>query len=447
MPVPALGLTLTYTPSPRDLRGALSLMRADALKVVTGWGVAGGWSPAAVTEVAQMTGELVVRTVYGDPSAGDGRHGYPYANQIVTELRPWLSARPDAVVELGNEPIYTPRALDPYIYAYHLAESIRAVRAAYPLARILAPAFSLNEHTPELTRWYTVLAPQMRACDGVAIHAYSEEQLALGLSLSRRHVGATPAWLTEFALYELLAPVERARRTWQLLRDAPVAAALLYHLDQQNGVPLEAQGPTVYRLDTTTLGALGLRDDAPAPPPRPPRPPVVSLAMTRERLSRGRPMGPPRVLVLHATAGRGPGDLNWLRQGGGDPPLSPVSCHYYIDKSGRITQLVADHDTAWHCGPSRWAVDGQVVEGSYRGVARLNWLAIGIELENRNTGKDPYPAHQLAAAVALARHLVAVHRIPRNQLVRHLDIAPGRKTDPAGLDWGAFVRAVYGEAS
>ena len=441
-PPPALGLTLTYAPSPRELRGALALMRADAVKVVTAWGLDGGWTPASIAEVAQMTGTLVVRTRYGDPSAGAG-YGHPYANQILGELGPWLSRRPDAVVELGNEPLYSPRSLDPYIYAYHLGEAIRAVRAIYPLARILAPAFSLHERTPELDRWLTILGPHARACDGVAIHAYSPEQLALGLTLTHLHIGARPVWLTEVNLGEPLTPVSRARRLWELVRDAPVEAALLYHLEQRDGAPTAEQGPAFYRLDAETLGALGLRNDGLAPPP--PRPPVTSLSMTRERLSRGRPMGPPRVLVMHATAGRAPGDLRWLRQGGGDPPLSPVSCHYYIDRAGKIAQLVADHDTAWHCGPSRWAVDGQVVEGSYRGVARLNWLAIGVELENRNTGKDPYPAAQVAAATALARHLVATYDIPRAQLVRHLDIAPGRKTDPAGLDWPPFVRAVYGE--
>ena len=54
--------------------------------------------------------------------------------------------------------------------------------------------------------------------------------------------------------------------------------------------------------------------------------------------------------------------------------------------------------------------------------------------------------YTVAAAVALARHLVATYQIPRGNLVRHLDISPGRKTDPAGIDWASFVRAVYGEA-
>lgn len=165
------------------------------------------------------------------------------------------------------------------------------------------------------------------------------------------------------------------------------------------------------------------------------------IGMTTARYTAGRPLGAPRVLVIHATAGRHPGDLAWLTRGG--TAERPVSCHYYIDKAGGIVQLVRDSDTAWHCGPAAWVADGQRVEGSIGGVSRLNALSIGIELENLNNGRDPYPAAQVAAAVSLARALVTLHRIPRAQLVRHLDISPGRKTDPAGLLWGPFVEAVY----
>lgn len=165
--------------------------------------------------------------------------------------------------------------------------------------------------------------------------------------------------------------------------------------------------------------------------------------MTRPRFTAGRRPGPVRLLVLHATAGRSPGDLAWLRQGGGNPPLAPVSCHYHIDKAGGISQLVRETDTAWHTGAASWPVDGQVVSGSFQRVARLNWLSIGCELENRNDGQDPYPAAQVDAAVALFRWLVAKHEIPRAQVVRHLDISPGRKTDPAAFPWGSFLDRVF----
>lgn len=170
-------------------------------------------------------------------------------------------------------------------------------------------------------------------------------------------------------------------------------------------------------------------------------PPAPFIGMTRARFTAGRPLGAPRVLVIHATAGSHPGDLAWLTRGGTDQ--LPISCHYYIDKQGGMVQLVRDEDSAWHCGAAAWTVDGRLVDGSHSGVSALNLLSLGIELSNSNTGRDPYPVAQVAAAVALSRALVARYDIPRAQLVRHLDISPGRKTDPAGLAWGLFQDAVY----
>lgn len=445
---PALGLILTHTQSIHELRAALSLMRASCLKVVSTHGLAGGWTAATIAEAARLCPLIVVRTRTGDPSYGDGRYAIPDPQQAVAELAPWVAAAPDRVVaELGNEPTSPAPgqdAPDLDAYARGLDATITVCRQRFPSTRLIAPAHSLNDprQDAEVARWLARCGAAYRRADGVALHAYSADQARRGFGLVRQEIGAVPLWLTEVNLGEALAPAERGRRIWALVRELPVAAALIYHLDQSELPPSEVQGPALYRLGPETLASLGLRDDGPAPTLAE-RPPVISLAMTRERLSRGRLLGPPRVLVIHATGGSSPGDLAWLRQGGGEPPLSPVSCHYYIDKGGRITQLVADYDTAWHCGDAAWTVDGGRAAGSYQGVSRLNWLSLGVELENRNTGADPYPEAQLSAAAALARHLVAAYAIPRGQLVRHRDISPGRKTDPAGLDWAAFVARVF----
>ena len=164
---------------------------------------------------------------------------------------------------------------------------------------------------------------------------------------------------------------------------------------------------------------------------------IKKVGVSRPSFEKGRPQ-PVRMVVMHATAGTHPGDFNWLRRGGGvvDGKDRPVSVHYYIDKRGDITQMVEDADTAWHVGRSEWTVDGRRVDG-------CNPISIGIELENRNTGRDPYPQVQYDAALALTRDLVARYAIPRRQLARHLDISPGRKTDPAGFEWARFVNDVF----
>ncbi len=163
---------------------------------------------------------------------------------------------------------------------------------------------------------------------------------------------------------------------------------------------------------------------------------IHDVGMTRNHFQAG-DIARVRMVVLHATAGRAPGDYDWLRQGGSS--AAPVSIHYYIDKKGTISRMVADKDIAWHAGTSTWVVDGRQIDFNQG----CNPVSIGIELENLNDGADPYPQAQYDAALWLTRKLVNDYRIPRSQLVRHLDIAPQRKTDPRGFPWERFVAEVY----
>src|SRR5690242_17065325 len=135
------------------------------------------------------------------------------------------------------------------------------------------------------------------------------------------------------------------------------------------------------------------------------------------------------ILVLHATAGSARSALAWLTN-----PLSRVSAHYLIEKTGRVYQLVPDEEIAWHAGRASW-----------HGETAINEVSIGIELENANDGRDPYPTQQLEALKELARTEVARYRIAPEMVVRHLDIAlpKGRKTDPAGFPWAEFMGQLF----
>jgi N-acetyl-anhydromuramyl-L-alanine amidase AmpD len=142
------------------------------------------------------------------------------------------------------------------------------------------------------------------------------------------------------------------------------------------------------------------------------------------------------MVVMHATVGRIAGSLSWLSN-----PASRVSTHYVIDKAGHIYQLVADADEAWHAGKASWF-----------GHTNINQRSIGIELENlegmempdgSHHGPDPYPAVQIDAARWLCAGLIAKYHITPKMFVRHLDVAPGRKTDPAHFPWVAFVNSLY----
>jgi hypothetical protein len=124
-----------------------------------------------------------------------------------------------------------------------------------------------------------------------------------------------------------------------------------------------------------------------------------------------------RLLVLHATAGSLQSSLSWLCN-----PSSRVSTHYLISKTGRVLRLVSEDRAAWHAGRADW-----------HGEKAVNEISIGVELENTNSGRDPYPQAQIDALTALVLDIKT--RYPRIEITRHMDVARpvGRKTDPAGF--------------
>lgn len=131
-----------------------------------------------------------------------------------------------------------------------------------------------------------------------------------------------------------------------------------------------------------------------------------------------------QAIVIHATAGTN--SLGWLLK---NP--QQVSAHYLIRKDGWIYQLVALDRAAHHCGYSKITVDGKTYDKTTS--PNPNQISVGIELENLNNGKDPYPAVQIAALRELLDYLRS--RYPRAVLLFHRDIDTQGKTDPRGLDW------------
>lgn len=129
------------------------------------------------------------------------------------------------------------------------------------------------------------------------------------------------------------------------------------------------------------------------------------------------------AVVIHATATAAIGSpKEWLSN-----PASKASAHYLIDRNGDTFQLVGDHNVAWHAGKSEWG-----------GRKWVNNFSIGIELVNANDGKMDYPSEQIDACFTLTRDLCREYKVHLKNVVRHLDIAPGRKTDPAGFPWDDF---------
>jgi N-acetyl-anhydromuramyl-L-alanine amidase AmpD len=127
-------------------------------------------------------------------------------------------------------------------------------------------------------------------------------------------------------------------------------------------------------------------------------------------------------IVLHATkdAGNEARSVSWLRS-----PKSRASCHLLVGRNGRVTRLVGDQQRAWHAGNSGW-----------RGNRDVNSVTLGIEIANRNDG-EPYTSAQYARVAEIVAHYCR-QGLSLDDVVSHGEIAPGRKSDPFGWDWGRF---------
>lgn len=109
-------------------------------------------------------------------------------------------------------------------------------------------------------------------------------------------------------------------------------------------------------------------------------------------------------------------------------PTSEVSAHYIIDRSGAVTQMVAETMRAWHAGQGEW-----------RGMDDINSRSIGIELDN--AGTHPFSNLQMNALEALLADIKCRWNILPENIIGHSDMAPGRKHDPgAKFDWARLAR-------
>ena len=102
-----------------------------------------------------------------------------------------------------------------------------------------------------------------------------------------------------------------------------------------------------------------------------------------------------------------------------------VCAHYIIGRGGEIYYAVNEKHVAYHAGRS-------VLPGTTR--TNLNTNSIGIEIINTKT--TPPSNQQYQALRFLIKELQQRH--PIKYIVRHSDIAPGRKTDPWLFEWEGF---------
>jgi N-acetyl-anhydromuramyl-L-alanine amidase AmpD len=103
-----------------------------------------------------------------------------------------------------------------------------------------------------------------------------------------------------------------------------------------------------------------------------------------------------------------------------------VAAHYVIGRNGEIYLLVDEKNIVYHAGKSK------LPDGS----TNVNTRSIGIELMTSYT--EGPTEKQLEALLSLIDKIKKEHTI--KYVLRHSDIAPGRKTDPWNMDWNAFQK-------
>jgi N-acetyl-anhydromuramyl-L-alanine amidase AmpD len=136
------------------------------------------------------------------------------------------------------------------------------------------------------------------------------------------------------------------------------------------------------------------------------------------------------LIVIHATEeGSAQQALDTLRTANSG---GPVSAHYLVGSDGAIYQLVDDQDRAWQAGSGRWGT-----------ITDLNSASIGIELDN--DGESPFAQPEIDSLIRLLDDLCTRLGIPRDQVIAHADLAPGRKRDPGfRFPWKQLADAGFG---
>ncbi|RBP15622.1 N-acetylmuramoyl-L-alanine amidase [Roseiarcus fermentans] len=160
--------------------------------------------------------------------------------------------------------------------------------------------------------------------------------------------------------------------------------------------------------------------------------PLASAFLASPNFGDRRGAGRPNAIVLHYTGmPTAEAALALLVD-----PASQVSAHYLVHEDGRIVQLVAERDRAWHAGKGLW-----------KGDSDLNSASVGIEIVNpgHDGGAPPFSDAQIDATIALCRDIGSRWTIPAERVLAHSDIAPTRKRDPGEVfPWRRLFAAGVG---
>ena len=141
-------------------------------------------------------------------------------------------------------------------------------------------------------------------------------------------------------------------------------------------------------------------------------------------VSAGRVIKPTHI-VLHHTSGAYAGSVSWCMD-----PISKVSYHCIVARNGKRTVLATPSQRTWHAGVSSW-----------QGRKDANTYSIGLAWEG-DTYTTPLSEDAILSAVEYLLPILDEYHIPLSNIIRHADIAPGRKDDCSPAAHAALIAAL-----
>jgi N-acetyl-anhydromuramyl-L-alanine amidase AmpD len=159
----------------------------------------------------------------------------------------------------------------------------------------------------------------------------------------------------------------------------------------------------------------------PSPPPLVvEEPPTMQRPLYKETRKHTPNVSPrqivPTHILMHHTSGSYKGSVSWCMN-----PASKVSYHCIVSQTGARTVLAGPTMRAWHAGVSSW-----------QGRRDCNSYCIGVAFEG-DTYTQPPSEDALMSAVEYIVPLMDEYGIPESNIIRHADVAPGRKNDCSPL--------------
>jgi N-acetyl-anhydromuramyl-L-alanine amidase AmpD len=120
----------------------------------------------------------------------------------------------------------------------------------------------------------------------------------------------------------------------------------------------------------------------------------------------------PTHILLHHTSGAYAGSVSWCME-----PKSRVSYHCIVSNTGKRTTLAEPTMRTWHAGISEW-----------KGRKNCNDFCVGVAFEG-DTYLQPPSEDALMSAAEYLEPIMSQFDIPVRNIIRHADVAPGRKND------------------